>query len=80
MPLLGEVDWGLANSLLYYGRHAPGPIVGTMDEVVAAARSLPRAVFVTRRERLGEVRDHGYAVEVLFELREWVVLEVIEET
>ena len=76
IPLLGKHSWGLANPLLYYGKHAPGPALNEVSAAVLAAEQLPRAVLVVEAERRDDLHTSGHEFVEIAHLRDWVVVEL----
>jgi len=76
IPLLGQHSWGLANPLLYYGKHAPEPALNEVSTAVLAAEQLPRAVLVIEAERRDDLHAGGHEFVEIAQLRDWVVVEL----
>lgn len=76
IPLLGKHSWGLANPLLYYGKHAPGPALKKVSAAVRAAEQLPRAVLVVEADRRHDLQASGHNFVEIAHLRDWVVVEL----
>jgi len=75
IPLLGRYTWGLANPLLYYGKHAPGPTLSKVSAAIRAAEELSRPVLVVEAGRLSDLRASGRSFVEISHLRSWVVVE-----
>jgi len=79
IPLLGKHSWGLANPLLYYGKHAPGPTVNKVSAAIRAVERLPRPVLVVEAERLNDLQASRRNFVEISHLRSWVVVEFQRE-
>ena len=79
IPLLGKHSWGLANPLLYYGKHAPGPTLNNVSAAIRAAEKLPRPVLVVEAEHLNDLQAGGRNFLEISHLRSWVVVEFQRE-